>query len=78
MKKQVSEGKRAGVRVFSLTRPVRGGGGTRYIKKVGMFVEILKLTPKGDQSGRGSRISSRATLSETSKAKNIGNFSSTP
>ena len=73
------------------------GGGTRYIKKVGMLVENFELTPKGDQSGRGSRIfwplketnktsffkkksciSSRATLSETLKAKNIGNFSSTP
>ena len=33
-----------------------GGGGDSNIKKVGMLVEKLKLTPKGDQSGRGSRV----------------------
>ena len=33
-----------------------GGGGTRYIKKVGMLVENFEIDPKGDQSGRGSRI----------------------
>ena len=31
-------------------------GGESNIKNVGCSSRILKLTPKGDQSGRGSRI----------------------
>ena len=28
-------------------------GGDSYVEPMGMFVEILNLAPKGDQSGRG-------------------------
>ena len=56
------------------------------MKRTGMLAENFNLTPKGDQSGRGSCliglegqysmtavfISSRANLNETSKAKTIG------
>ena len=31
-------------------------GGDSNIKRRGCLLRILKLTPKGDQSGRGSRI----------------------
>ena len=37
-----------------------------------MLVEILKLTPKGDQSGRGSRIF--LPLKETNKTNLIQKF----
>ena len=54
-------------------------GGLKYKKRWGCSSRILKLTPKGDQSGRGSScISSRATPSETLKAKNIGDFPQHP
>ena len=44
---------------FSFSRsPYRGGGGggLEYNKRWGCSSRILKLTPKGDQTGRGSRI----------------------
>ena len=74
-------------------RTPRGGGGDSNIKKVGMLVENFEIdsegrpiwawlahfmTPKKTSFKKNCCISSRATLSETLKAKNIGDFSSTP
>ena len=40
----------------NVTPAGEGGGGLEYKKRWGCSSRILQLTPKGDQSGRGSRI----------------------